>query len=200
MQCSCRATTRPATRSWSTTAPATARSRSRRIPTGGLGGALEGSVVDHLASQGSLSYDREDGLLYAVNAGSNTISVFAVLGERLALRQVIASGGAFPVSITEHRVSYTSSTPRKADRCRASSSTADDWCRLQARARARSEPGGTPQFTHTPGQVAFSPDGSHLIVTTKANGSDIDVFHVGAVGRLSKAPVVNSSRARCRSR
>src|ERR1035437_1215395 len=34
--------------------------------TGGLGGALEGSVVDHLASQGSLTYDRQDGLLYAV--------------------------------------------------------------------------------------------------------------------------------------
>src|ERR1700722_10683494 len=28
-----------------------------RYPTGGLGGQLAGSVVDHLASQGSLSYD-----------------------------------------------------------------------------------------------------------------------------------------------
>jgi 6-phosphogluconolactonase (cycloisomerase 2 family) len=50
----------------------------------------------------------------------------------------------------------------------------------------------TPQFTHTPGQVAFTPDGSELIVTTKANGSDIDVFSVDAGGRLSKEPVVNS--------
>ena len=33
-----------------------------------------------------------------------------------------------------------------------------------------------------PGQVAFSPDGSELIVTTKANGSDIDVFGVGPAG------------------
>ena len=51
--------------------------------TGGLGGTLTGSVVDHLASQGSLAYDREDGLLYAVNAGSNTISVFARLWRSL---------------------------------------------------------------------------------------------------------------------
>ena len=43
-------------------------------PTGGLGGILAGSMVDHLASQGSLAYDREHGLLYAVNAGSNTIT------------------------------------------------------------------------------------------------------------------------------
>ena len=53
-------------------------------------------------------------------------------------------------------------------------------------------PTETPQFTHTPGQVAFSPDGSQLIVTTKANGSDIDVFGVSPFGRLSKTPVVNS--------
>ena len=44
--------------------------------TGGLGGMLAGSVVDHLASQGSLTYDRRHGVLFAVNAGSNTVSVF----------------------------------------------------------------------------------------------------------------------------
>jgi 6-phosphogluconolactonase (cycloisomerase 2 family) len=40
--------------------------------------------------------------------------------------------------------------------------------------------------------VAFSPDGSQLIVTTKANGSDIDVFGVGFFGYLAPTPVVNS--------
>ena len=45
--------------------------------TGGLGGQLTGSAVDHLASQGSLAYDATR-TLYAVNAGSNTVSVFAV--------------------------------------------------------------------------------------------------------------------------
>lgn len=49
-----------------------------------------------------------------------------------------------------------------------------------------------PQFTNTPGQVAFTPDGAQLIVTTKANGNDIDVFSVGFGGWLSAAPVVNS--------
>ena len=52
-------------------------------------------------------------------------------------------------------------------------------------------PSATPQFTTTPGQVAFSPDGSKLIVTTKANSNAIDVFRVGRVGYLSFAPVVN---------
>src|SRR6202042_1367850 len=67
--------------------------------TGGLGGQLSGSVVDHLASQGSLGYDPGPGLLFAVNAGSDTVSVFAAGGDRLALRQVIGAGGVFPVRV-----------------------------------------------------------------------------------------------------
>src|SRR5262249_43949305 len=54
-------------------------------PTGGLGGVLSGSVADHLASQGSLAYDDAHGLLFAVNAGSNTVSVFSVQGDTLEL-------------------------------------------------------------------------------------------------------------------
>ena len=102
-RCSSRPTTSKATRSSSTTAPPNGTLTQAGVyDTGGLGGELEGSVVDHLASQGSLAYDRSDGLLYAVNAGSNTVSVFAVFGDKLALRQVISSGGTFPVSIAVH--------------------------------------------------------------------------------------------------
>ncbi len=67
--------------------------RAGQYGTGGLGGVLAGSVVDHLASQGSLSYDPASGTLIAVNAGSDTVSVFGVRGDRLHLRQVIGSGG-----------------------------------------------------------------------------------------------------------
>ena len=65
-------------------------------PTGGNGGVLAGSVVDHLASQGSLTYDAEHALLFAVNAGSNTVSVFSVRGDQLRLQQVVPSFGAVP--------------------------------------------------------------------------------------------------------
>jgi hypothetical protein len=70
--------------------------------TGGLGGVLHGSVVDHTASQGALAYDQARGLLIAVNPGSNTISVFYARGDRLTLSQVLSSGGDFPVSVTVH--------------------------------------------------------------------------------------------------
>src|SRR6185312_16261805 len=70
--------------------------------TGGRGGILGGSVVDHLASQGSLTHDAKHKLLYAVNAGSNTVSVFAVQGDTLRLRQIVSSHGEFPVSVAVH--------------------------------------------------------------------------------------------------
>jgi hypothetical protein len=71
--------------------------------TGGLGGILDGSVVDHLASQGSLTYDRLHGLLYGNgqaatcwvtpvrgllltgNAGSATVSSYSSSGGKLTL-------------------------------------------------------------------------------------------------------------------
>src|SRR2546430_14155847 len=67
--------------------------------TGGRGGILAGSVGDHTASQGSLAYDPRHGLLFAVNAGSNTISVFAVRGDRLPLPQEWSSGGGVPLTV-----------------------------------------------------------------------------------------------------
>jgi 6-phosphogluconolactonase (cycloisomerase 2 family) len=160
--------------------------------TGGLGGQLAGSEVDHLASQGSLTYDRADGLLYAVNAGSNTISVFAVLGDRLALRQVIGSGGTFPVSIAVHNGIVYVLNALEGGSLQGFAVSAGRLVELAGSTRALGlNPTATPQFTHTPGQVVFSPDGSKLIVTTKANGEDLDVFAVQPGGLLSSSPVVD---------
>src|SRR5207244_9629338 len=50
------------------------------------------------------------------------------------------------------------------------------------------------EFLTTPGQVGFTPDGDQLIVTTKGNGSHIDVFRVREDGSLSDTPVQNSSQ------
>src|SRR2546421_251160 len=48
--------------------------RAGTYATGGLGGvAAPGTETDHLASQGSLVYDAASGLLFAVNAGSNSV-------------------------------------------------------------------------------------------------------------------------------
>jgi 6-phosphogluconolactonase (cycloisomerase 2 family) len=161
--------------------------------TGGSGGALNGSVVDHLASQGSLAYDHNDRLLYAVNAGSNTVSVFSVDGDRLHLRQVISSGGLFPVSVAVHGrlvdvLNAEGGGSVQGYVVAAGHLFALPWSK---RNLGLTIPTDTTQFTHTPGQVAFSPDGSQLIVTTKGNTNAIDVFSVGFLGYLSPVPVVN---------
>jgi 6-phosphogluconolactonase (cycloisomerase 2 family) len=164
----------------------------RTYPTGGLGGQLSGSVVDHLASQGSLQYDAPHALLYAVNAGSNTVSVFAVRGQRLFLHQVIGSGGTFPVSVAVHGDLVYVLNALGGGSVQGYRLLFGRLFPIFGSRRALGlDPTATPQFTNTPGQVAFSPDGSQLIVTTKANGNDIDVFRVGASGRLSASPVVN---------
>jgi 6-phosphogluconolactonase (cycloisomerase 2 family) len=162
--------------------------------TGGLGGVLNGSHVDHLGSQGSLTFDPIHQALYAVNAGSNSISVFSVQGDQLSLRQTINSGGTFPVSVAVHGdfVSVLN-----AENGGAIQEYVTFFGRLYPigganRTLGLTIPTDATQFTHTPGQVAYSPDGSQLIVTTKASSNAIEVFNVGIFGSLSPSPVINT--------
>lgn len=161
-------------------------------PTGGKGGAAAGAASDKLASQGSLLYDRGHDLLFAVNAGSDSVSVFDVAGDRLSLTQVVPSGGQFPASLTAHgNLLYVLNAggPGNVNGFRI------------AGGRLHPLPGSTrslglansnpPNFLTSPGQVGFTPDGTRLIVTTKASGSDIDVFSMLPNGRPSAIPVVN---------
>ena len=169
--------------------------RAGTYATGGNGGvALPGTESDHLGSQGSLVYDPADQLLFAVNAGSDSVSVFGVSGDRLHLDDVTPSGGQFPASIAMHeRLVYVLNSGgtgivqgfRIAD---------GHLVTIPGSARtlglANTDP---PFFLTSPGQVGFTLDGRQLIVTTKASGSTIDVFRVGDNGRLSEFPVRNPS-------
>ncbi len=126
--------------------------------TGGLGGILSGSVVDHLASEGSLVYDQWSGSLYAVNAGSNTVSVFSVAGSHLGLRQVVSSGGTFPVSVAVRgNLVYV----LNAENGGSVQGFYAGPCRLfPIPGSTRSlglNPTATPQFTNTPGRWPSRP-------------------------------------------
>ena len=67
--------------------------------TGGNGG-LRSGPPDPLKSQGSLMLTQDGKWLLAVNAGSNSISVFQVKNNGLNLIGTTPSGGLFPVSVT----------------------------------------------------------------------------------------------------
>lgn len=161
--------------------------------TGGLGGILAGSVVDHTASQGALTYDRVNDLLFAANAGSNNVSVFAVHDDQLTLEQVISSGGVFPVSVTVSRNVVYVLNARNGGSLQGYRVLFGRLFPLPGSTRPLGlDPAASPEFTNTPGQVLFSPDGRQLLVTTKANGSAIDVYAVDVVGYLSASPRVNA--------
>jgi DNA-binding beta-propeller fold protein YncE len=72
---------------------------------------------------------------------------------------------------------------------RATSAWPGSSCRCRAgTAGSGSTRPATPEFTSTPGQVAFTPDGRRLVVTTKANGSAVDVFALDRFGGPSAHP------------
>jgi hypothetical protein len=160
-------------------------------PTGGNGGRTSGSTFGALNSQGSLVYDTAAGLLFAVNAGSNTVSVFGVQGDHLSLHQVVSSGGPFPVSIA-----VSSSLAYVLD----AGLTGEVSGYRIANGELNPIPGSTrplglansnpPFFLSSPAQVGFTPAGTQLLVTAKNNGT-LDVFSVNPAGRLSGQPVEN---------
>jgi hypothetical protein len=161
-------------------------------PTGGNGGATNGSGVDHLSSEGSLAYDRRAGLLYAVNAGSNTITAFVVRGDLLYRSQVISSGGQFPVSITFHGDqvfvlnAWGGASIAGFLQFGGHLIPVPAWTRDLGLGTSSST-----IFTGTPGQIGFTPDGSQLVVTTKNAANTVDVFADGLFGP-SAQPTVTS--------
>lgn len=157
--------------------------------THGKGGRAQGASSDPLASQGSLVFDAVHSLLFSVNAGSDSISVFGVRGDELDLRQVISSNGEFPVSLTVHGATVVV--------LNAGGAANVSGFRIRG-GRLQAIPGDTrtlgltendpPNFLASPAQVGFTPDGNQLLVTGKTNNF-IDVFRSDSDGRLSSSLV-----------
>jgi 6-phosphogluconolactonase (cycloisomerase 2 family) len=169
--------------------------REATYPTGGRGAFAEpGTVSDTLASQGSLVYDEENSLLFAVNAGSDSVSVFRVSGEGLRLTDVVPSGGDFPASIAVFEDLVYVLNAGNEGRLQGFEIRGHHLDPLDGSSRslglANADP---PNFLTSPGQVGFTPEGRKLIVTTKASRSTIDVYRVRRDGRLSQNAVVNPS-------
>ncbi len=159
-------------------------------PTAGLGGRQAGAGSDPIASQGSLVGVPGSDLLLAVNAGSATITVFRMQGDRLERLQVLPSGGPFPSSIAVHdNLVYVLD---------AGGDGYVNGFRV-GEGGLEQIPGSTralglanapdPFFLSSPAQVGFTPSGRHLIVTTKTHGT-VDVFSMSN-GVPSAAPVKN---------
>jgi 6-phosphogluconolactonase (cycloisomerase 2 family) len=165
------------------------------VATGGRGGSEVGAVVDPLASQGSLTYDSGHGLLFAVNAGSDSLSVFAVHGHHLTLRQVLPTSGDFPTSVS---VSGDLAYVLNAGGAGAVTGFRIIGDNVRAIAGSTRSLGlannPVPPFLAAPAQVAINPDRSHLVVSTKTGGT-LQVFGLDHTGTPSDVPTVTASAA-----
>jgi len=73
------------------------------VPTGGLGAAATPPFGFPLTdSQGAVTQNESGSLIFAVNAGDNTISSFRATPSGLVLADRTSSGGTLPVSVTAH--------------------------------------------------------------------------------------------------
>lgn len=145
------------------------------FPTGGAG---TGSPLD---SQGALALGRDhDQRLFVVNAGSNSISEFAVEGDGLTLLDTVPSGGVDPVSLAvSDDLLYVlnegdSGSPGNISGFRLERGlTPIPGSSTPLSAAAVSAP-----------QIAFDPRGAVLVVTEEATNL-IDTYTIGRDGRAN---------------
>jgi 6-phosphogluconolactonase (cycloisomerase 2 family) len=161
--------------------------------TGGKGGDQVDAPTDSLASQGSLVYDRGSQLLLAVNAGSGTVTSFRVEGQKLTDRQVLRSSGDFPSSIAvSGKLAYVMNAGGEGS-VQGFRITPEGLRPLAGSHRSLGlKNDKVPLFSSSPGQVAFTPGGRELVVTTKS-ANTIEVFPMRRNGRPAHRAVVNES-------
>jgi 6-phosphogluconolactonase len=134
-------------------------------PTGGTG------TGGGLGSQGALILSDNGKELYAVNAGSNSITSFSVQKDGLELEATAPSGGTMPISLTAHgHVLYVLNAGGTSNI--TGFSTDHDGLTPIAGSTRLMGPG-----TSGPAEVSFSPDGGVLAITDKGS-STIETFAV----------------------
>lgn len=146
------------------------------VSTGGLGSGSS------LGSQGSVTLSDNGQWLFAVNAGSNEVSVFRVAEDGLELTDHVWSGGTRPISVTSAgNLVYVLDAGGSGN---ITGFTLSQQGKLSV-ISGSTQPVSGPAVD--PAQVSFSSDGRWLVVTEK-NTNNIDVYGMdksGAAGAPS---------------
>src|ERR1700722_14787403 len=150
------------------------------------GGRGSGGTTDPLQSQGSLTLSGNHNLLFAINAGSGTISSFHLLGGLPILADQEPTGGAFPVAVAERNGTVYV--------LNAGGNGAIVAFRADGLGRLQQIPNATATLTATNSggsSITVSPNGKMLVVIEKTP-SNIDTFPIQPDGTLGSV-VVNHS-------
>lgn len=148
--------------------------------------------IDPLASQGSLILSNNQHYLFAVNAGSNTISSFRVLNNgELSFADVVPSGGIQPNSIcVKDNILYVSNV---GDKKNDSNSNITGFY-IDNKGHLTHIPYSTYSLSTPnaqPSHIIFSPNGKQLI-TSELTTNRLSVYPVNNKG-ISSCPTVNAS-------
>jgi len=160
------------------------------FPTGGAGNPVPrppDPSSDPLASQGALIMSPGNRFLFAVNAGSNEISVLKIKKNDLELVDVVSSGGVRPISLALHDdllyVLNEGGTPNIAGFDVGEDGTLTP---LAGSSRPLIDGGAAD-----PAQIGFSHDGELLVVSDKA-GNRLNTYTINENG-LPSPPIDNPS-------
>ncbi len=144
--------------------------------TGGQGsGPSQRFAGDGLGAGNSVRLSEDRRWLFVTNAGSNSLSVFRVRANRLELTDVAPTGDGspgrrFPNSVTQHGdLVYVLNS---ADQGSITGFRLTGRGKLvpiprSTRSLAANQARFAPDPLYNPAQVAFTPDGSHLVVSIK---------------------------------
>jgi 6-phosphogluconolactonase len=151
-------------------------------------GRGSGGTTDPLESQGSLTLSQDHSLLFAVNAGSGSVSVFSVHKARLTFLNKAPSGGAQPSAVAEHGgLVYVLNSGGAGSLV---------GFHLDFGGQLKQIKNSTTFLTGTTtggASLSFSPDGQFLLVTERV-ANNADVFRIRPDGTLSPI-VVNANPA-----
>jgi 6-phosphogluconolactonase (cycloisomerase 2 family) len=151
-------------------------------------GRGSGGVTDPLESQGSLTLSQDHSLLFAVNAGSGSVSVFSVHKANLTFLNKTASEGVQPSAVAENGgLVYILNSGGAGS---VVGFHLDFGGQLKEIANSTRFLTGT---TSGGASLSFSPDGQFLVVTERV-ANNLDAFHIEADGTLSPI-IVNANPA-----
>jgi 6-phosphogluconolactonase len=161
--------------------------------TGGLGAPTR--PINPLGSQGSLVLGENGRFLFAVNAGSNEISMFRVDRDGLTLVDVVDSGGDFPTSIAVYDdLLYVLNAGGDGNIAGFNVHSSGELVPIDGSIRDLGLGGTTPPSPGaTPGQIGFDPYGGVLVVAGKGS-NQIHVFPMTDDRLPGAARVTSSSR------
>jgi 6-phosphogluconolactonase (cycloisomerase 2 family) len=151
----------------------------RTFPTGGVGLATLGG------RQGAVELSDDERYVYAVNAGSNTVTTFEVTRDGLENLGSVPSGGVAPTSIDERSgrvyVLNSGATPNVT-----TFDSGNDGTLTPVSGGSRDLPGALGAA-----QVSVAPDGSALVVSERLSNR-LETLPLDAGGRPG-APVITPS-------